>query len=480
MTVLVWFKRDLRIRDNAVLLRAQEISQEKSVPLLPLYIVEPEYWSLPDTSGRHWEFISQSLKELRNDLGSLGAPLIVREGDAKTILENLHSTYNITTLFSHEEIGNNWTYQRDKTISQFSKNNSIQWVEIAHTPVIRGLKTESEWTQAREKFLTTQTISMPHYLRGISNIDIGRIPTKSNLNLVDPCPGLQAPGRRAGVNIYTSFLKHRGQYFKSAVSSPLRAEKESSRISPHLAYGTLSMREIYRGLKGRADQNPGQQWISSLMSFESRVQNRDGFMQQFESNSWIEHDTINIHANTLRPRNYKEELLHAWETGETGYPFVDACMRYLNHTGWLNFRMRAMVLSFASYQLWLDWRDTGPILARLFTDYEPGIHWPMVQMQSGTNQNSVPRIYNPVKQGYDQDPSGIFTRTWCPELKNIPDIYLQEPWKSKDIQNTLKNTYPHPIVDLASSTQIAKELSFAAHKNIKTKKGNQLSLDFTS
>ena len=105
--------------------------------------------------------------------------------------------------------------------------------------------------------------------------------------------------------------------------------------------------------------------------------------------------------------------LAAWEAGETGLPFVDACMRYLRATGWLNFRMRSMLVAVASYHLWLDWRATGPHLARQFTDYEPGIHWPQVQMQSGTTGMNTVRIYNPVKQGRDQDPAGVFTRGAC-------------------------------------------------------------------
>ena len=102
-------------------------------------------------------------------------------------------------------------------------------------------------------------------------------------------------------------------------------------------------------------------------------------------------------------------LLNAWENGETGFPFVDACMRYLRKTGWINFRMRAMLMSFASYHLWLDWRKSGKILANFFTDYDPGIHWPQVQMQSGTTGINAIRIYNPIKQGIDQDPQGFLS-----------------------------------------------------------------------
>ena len=117
-------------------------------------------------------------------------------------------------------------------------------------------------------------------------------------------------------------------------------------------------------------------------------------------------------------------------------------MRYLDHGGWLNFRMRAMLVAVASYHLWLDWRDTGPHLARMFTDYEPGIHWPQMQMQSGTTGMNTVRIYNPVKQGTDQDPGGVFTRRWVPELAEIPDAFLQAPWGWEGAGRILGKRYP--------------------------------------
>jgi len=130
-------------------------------------------------------------------------------------------------------------------------------------------------------------------------------------------------------------------------------------------------------------------------------------------------------------------------------------------TGWLNFRMRAMLVSFAAFPLWLHWREPGLHLARLFTDYEPGIHWSQMQMQSGTTGINAVRIYNPVKQAHDQDPDGIFVRRWCPELAELPTEWLFEPWKLPvGLQSrygvSLGHDYPLPVVDFAVAARTAK------------------------
>ena len=131
-------------------------------------------------------------------------------------------------------------------------------------------------------------------------------------------------------------------------------------------------------------------------------------------------------------------------------------MRALNATGYLNFRMRAMLMCVSSYHLWLDWREPGLLYARKFTDYEAGIHWPQVQMQSGTTGMNTSRIYNPVKQGYDHDPTGVFTRQWVPELEAVPDLYLQEPWTWEGADSVVGTLYPERIVDHMQAARDAR------------------------
>ena len=169
-----------------------------------------------------------------------------------------------------------------------------------------------------------------------------------------------------------------------------------------------------------------------------------------------------LHPAYIGLRESNEQHWQAWKTAQTGWPFVDACMRYLIHHGWINFRMRAMLMSIASYPLWLPWQQPAYRLAQLFTDYEPGIHYPQVQMQSGTTGINIPRIYNPTKQAQKQDPHGEFTKRWVPELAHVPTEWLFAPWLltpqlQKRYGVIIGKDYPAPPVDFDSAVRQAKQ-----------------------
>nr|WP_207190273.1 deoxyribodipyrimidine photo-lyase/cryptochrome family protein [Halorhodospira halophila] len=204
------------------------------------------------------------------------------------------------------------------------------------------------------------------------------------------------------------------------------------------------------------------QWLRSLKGFEERLHWHCHFMQKLESEPRFEHENMQRACDGLREAEFDPARFEAWCRGATGFPLVDACMRQLNARGWLNFRMRAMVVAFASYHLWLDWKRTSPFLARQFTDYEVGIHCCQMQMQSGTTGINTLRIYNPVKQSQEQDPAGTFIRQWLPELAHVPDRWLHEPWHMPtSVQRAtgcwIGRDYPAPVVDHQQAARHARE-----------------------
>ncbi|MEO0884294.1 MAG: deoxyribodipyrimidine photo-lyase, partial [Pseudomonadota bacterium] len=461
---VVWFKRDLRIEDHRPLARAAMRG-----PVLPLFIVEPELWQQPDMSARQWAFVAESLATLRDDLGGLGQPLVVRVGDAVQIFERARQRFKDLTLWSHEETGNALTYARDLRMAEWARATGVEWIEERQAGVVRRLKSRNGWAKRWDRFMAEPVTDVPKSLAPLEALDPGPIPTAEDLGLKeDACPHRQTGGRRAVEATLDSFLYVRGAPYRKAMSSPASGAEHCSRLSPHLAWGTMSMREIAQATWARQRQLKAdgikEGWRGAMSSFQGRLHWRDHFTQKLEDEPALEVRNLHPAYDGLRPSEPDQARLEAWCKGETGLPFVDACMRALQATGWMNFRMRAMLMAVASYHLWLDWRKPGEHLARLFTDYEPGIHWPQVQMQSGTTGINTARIYNPIKQGYDQDAGGDYVRRWVPELAGVPTDFIHEPWTWENATTPLGKAYPFPIVDHLAAAKEARQKIWAVRK----------------
>ena len=437
---LVWFKRDLRSVDHRPLALALERG-----PVLPLFIVEPKFWLQPDASARQWAFCREALEALRERLSALGQPLVVRVGDAVEMLERARLRLGVEALWSHQETGNAFTYARDRRVKAWARSHGIPWHECPQFGVIRGLRRREGWATRWQERMATPLTPEPLALPPLPSIQPGGLPSASDLGLAaDPCPCRQRGGRPQGETVLQDFLQRRIQRYSGSISSPLTAFDGCSRLSPYLTWGCLSLREVVQAsasLAGRGVRN-----------FRSRLHWHCHFIQKLESEPAIEHRDFHPFMRDIRA--WDAERYQAWAEGRTGLPFVDACMRALIAHGWINFRMRAMLMSVATYHLWLPWRETGLHLARLFVDYEPGIHWSQCQMQSGSTSINTIRIYNPIKQGLDHDPKGVFIRRWCPELADRPDVWLHEPWRGG-------GDHPAPIVDPAQAAREARDRIWA-------------------
>ena len=455
---LVWFKKDLRTYDNEALCEAL-----KTENVIPIFVVEPDLWKLPDHSSRQWEFVRECLIDLNNSLSDIGLRLIIRVGNIQDVIKEFTKRFHVKGIYSHEETGNEWTFKRDQDLRRYTKNENINWYEYRQFGVFRGLKTRKSWSQKWEQHMSQELINDLRRVNYFIDIPSHNLPSSKSLKLnLDKCSHRIQGGRKQGLHKLDEFLKYKIDNYQYSLSSPLKAFDGCSRLSPYLTWGCLSIREVVQTI--RKTKKRGSRAIDSRLHWHCH------FIQKLESEPELENHEYHPQMSGIRKSN--TIFLEAWSQGLTGIPFIDACMRSLNSHGWINFRMRAMLMSFASYQLWLPWQESGLCLARKFIDYEPGIHWTQCQMQSGTTSINTIRIYNPIKQGYDHDPEGIFIRTWVKELQYLPSKFIHEPWeidlfRQNDSSFVLGKNYPLPIVDPIISTKTAR----AKLKEIRNKPG---------
>lgn len=428
MNVLVWLKHDLRVHDHPALVKAAGIGA-----VLPVFVVEPELWSQPEASARQWEFVAESLGDLREALAGVGAPLVVRVGDAATVLAGLCRRHGIGQIVSQAEAGTPWIDARNGRVAGWARQAGITWTELP----------PSMWTAE-----TRGPLPAPA-LRAVPGVEPGPIPSARALKLpADPCPHRQLGGRDRALELLDSFLSRRGEGYRRAPSCPIAAERASSRLSPHLAWGVLSVREVALATATRQADRPGGRWSGALSTFQAQLAGSSAC------------PAGPVAFPVVPPARPLEDAarLAAWGAGETGLPFLDACLRYLRATGWLNARLRGMVASVACHQLGLDWQAVGQSLARRFTDYDPGIHWSQMQALAGIGRPGSVGLFDPVKLGRSLDPGGVFTRRWLPDLAEVPDVFLHTPWRWPEARRFLGHRYPEPIIDLASAMREARVL----------------------
>ncbi len=468
---IVWFKRDLRFTDHEPL----QIAQKSDLPILLIYCFEPSVMAYPDSDVRHWRFIYQSLMDMQSKLKDLQSGIYIFHQEVETVLKSIQSKYQIHTIFSHEETGNKITFDRDIQVQKFCIEEQIEWNEYQHFGVTRELKSRENWQQNWEN----QMCEFPKFV-GETNWNIIKLdadfynvlkgdPLSAEITM--PNKNFQPGGETFAWRYLESFVKERHKNYSNHISKPALSRKSCSRLSPYLAYGNISMRMVYRYTRQHYKTSA---YKRDLSNFISRLHWHCHFIQKFESECRMESQNVNKGYDALiKPKN--PQYIKAWEQGKTGVPLVDACMRCLVATGYINFRMRAMVVSFFTFNLWQDWRELNFFLARQFLDYEPGIHYPQIQMQAGVTGINTIRIYNPIKNAEEHDADGVFVKQWLPELTHIPSHLVFEPWKLSQMEQKLYHCrigedYPSPIVDLEESRKHASDIIWGLRKTGAVKK----------
>lgn len=436
--VLWWVKRDFRLSDNPALTRALDTGRR----VIALWIFEPSMQKAREYSSFHGQAQLQAAKALRAQLRLGNGELCVVQGEVIEVLNEIFALDPFAHMVSHQEVGGRQTFARDRQVSAWAREKGIAWLEYRQTGVFRALSDRSHRQRYWQAWMSQKLSPRPmtgQCARIVPNSALSRWLAQGSARDLEALArehrstNTQRVGEVYALRTLDSFLHDRSARYAASISSPALGAIFGSRLSPHLAWGTLSPRTLVRALRARlcdlAPDEPGSQgWHRSLEMFRSRIHWRDHFMQRLESAPDLESKALCPSFEAMFESAAPEQLA-AWTGAETGFPLVDACIRAAQHQGFLNFRMRAMITSTACHLLRIPWQSVGWEMAKWWTDYEPGIHWAQIQMQSGMTGINANRIYDPQTQLRRLDPDATFVKRWIPELRSLPAAAILEHHK---------------------------------------------------
>ncbi len=451
MTDIIILNRNLRLHDNAALYYGSLKSN-----FIVIYLYDVDYWKANGKSSRQLKFSNDCLEELDEDLKKFNSKINIFNGSFYDLGKWIEINYNNFSIHINHCTDVNYFREGFNNFKEHFKNKITVYDDF-------GLQLNNfdrdTWSKNWNHIMNSDLLGVPKPSNNKDRLNlIGFSDFKNEISCeFSGLSNIQEGGTSKAKELLKTFLDQRCKGYRIKMSSPSQSEKSCSRLSPHFTYGSISIRQVYQQLNKMLPELNNKK---DLYSFKKRLYWHCHFVQKLHTEPELEFNSMHRMCDDLRPE-YDNEIIEKWIEGETGFPFLDACMKFLNKNGWINFRMRAMIMSFASYNLWQPWQKTSPRLAELFTDYEPGIHISQVQMQSGVTGINLPRIYSISKQSMDQDPDAEWTKNLLPQLNSF------DP---KLIHNAeLNDSYIPQIVDLKTSAKFARDQVWGIRKSIEFK-----------
>ena len=462
----MWFRRDLRLDDNPALAAAVQASGGN---VICLYVREPGLE--PDLGGASKWWLDKSLRALADQIESLGGQLVLRQGDARRVLDDVIDGSGAKAVFWNRRYDLSGR-ETDKAIKADLKTRGVV------TDSYNGSVLTEPWTQTtgsggyykvfspywrsvQAQYEAPCAIPAPKRLSS-STLDSDALDDwHLHPHRPDWSTGFDldwTPGAIGAQERLSAFLNGPVSTYSDDRDRPDLATGTSG-LSPHLAFGEISPAQIWRATQtrmaaGTVTEREGLKFLSELV--------------------WRDFSYVLLfHNPRLAVENYKTDFdlmpwrtdntaLSAWQRGETGYPMVDAGMRQLWTTGWMHNRVRMIVASFLTKHLLIDWREGEKWFWDTLVDADPASNSASWQWTAGCGADAAPyfRVFNPITQGEKFDRTGNYVRTWCPELARLPQKYLHKPWDAgplilREAGVTLGQTYPHPIIDHKTGRQRA-------------------------
>lgn len=471
---IIWFRRDLRIVDNESVAKATA----DNAPVLPCFIIDPWFYQWADVGKARVRFLFESLENLDNNLRSLGSRLYLFEGNSVNVLQELtrqliHQGHK-PKLYFNRDVQVEYGIERDRTIASFYTQLNLDY----HIGLNNFLQTNGdrrdEWfneyyTYLRQtSYLTPTQINTPQLSFNLPQLTFSELKQKYSVFYETGRVYFKGGETQAQATL-DSFLTKRFHGYHWKLSRPwLAQQKATSHLSPHLTFGTISVRNVYQSTKERAAElidQPKAQF--SLKAFRDRLRWHDSFTQRLYFHPEIAHTNRYPEFDEYyRPDELTQEqqdLFEAWCEGMTGFPMVDASMRQLRTMGWMNFRMRAMCATFLTINCGVSWHHGARHYMNYLVDGDLAIDNWQWQMQAGiTNPLSETfRIYNPNKNIEEKDSDLRFIYHWIPELLGYN---LTEILQGKYIEHGL---YPPPILDWSKTRLINGKIVSNIRKRVR-------------
>jgi deoxyribodipyrimidine photo-lyase len=423
-TILVWFRNDLRIHDNEILLEAAR----KADKVLPVYCFDPFYFKTtadgaPKTGALRARFLLESVADLRKNLQALGGELIVRIGNPAEILPQLAAQYAVSEVYHHREVAYEETdiSEQVETALWNLKLNLKHFIghtlyhkedlpfpikDIPDSFAIFKKKVERD-SNVRACIATLETIVTPEI------IDAGQLPTLQQLGLEEPVDDQRARikftgGETAGLARLEEYFTNNNQIAPTKGRNGATVDR-SSKLSPWLATGCISMRQVYWAVVKHEQANN----VHNTGMLVLELLWRDYFRFMFKKHG-KEYFTAGEQAETTSPE--KMDLFEKWKAGTTGIPFIDASMHKLNATGYISNFSRQMVAGYLVRDLEVDWKKGAAYFEQKLIDYSPASNWGNWAFVAGLGHDPRDNKYfNITKQASELDTTSEFITTWAPE-----------------------------------------------------------------